>query len=81
MNWVNPPPGDAIPGSGPLGYSVQSWLWHRPCKTNLKTFWQAEKIMLTFIIGLFIGALVGIATMSLLVISKDKDRLKAESTP
>lgn len=37
--------------------------------------------MLTFIIGLFIGALVGIATMSLLVISKDKDRLKAESTP
>jgi hypothetical protein len=28
--------------------------------------------MLTFIIGLFIGALVGIVTMSLLVMSKDR---------
>jgi hypothetical protein len=37
--------------------------------------------MLTFIIGLFIGALVGIVTMSLLVMSKDRGRLKAESTP
>ncbi len=37
--------------------------------------------MLTFIIGLFIGTLVGVATMSLLITGKDKDRLKAESAP
>jgi hypothetical protein len=37
--------------------------------------------MVTFLIGLFIGTMVGITSMCLLVLDKGEDRLDEGSTP
>lgn len=66
-----------------LRSSIQALIWHRLCikRKGLNIFREGEKTMLTFFIGLFIGTLMGILTMSLLIMGKDKDRWKAGSTP
>jgi len=42
---------------------------------------EGENVMLTFFIGLAVGALVGIVTMCLLMINKETDRLDMGSAP